>query len=77
MIASILGFFSGLFKAISGLMGMKRDREMRDAGAAKARAEGQDELLEDIAEDRARDAVIESDPDERSRLLREFGGPKK
>ena len=74
---TILGTLRALFGALSAFFGLKRDRNLMDAGAAEARAEGQDGLLEKMGEDRARDAVIESDPSERYRLLREFGGPKK
>jgi len=63
-------------KAGAAFFSWKNNKDLMEAGAAQAKAEGQDELLEDIVEDKKRDAVIDSDPSVRRGLLRRFGGPK-
>ena len=72
----IWALLTGLPAMIREFIGWKRQRDLMDAGAAQADVQGKKELIEDVVEDRLRDAIIDSDPVERERLLRQFRDPK-
>jgi len=72
---SVLGSLSAIgsvFKALGIFLAGIRDRRMMKAGEDQAVRLGQKELIDDVIEDKARDAVIDSDPGVRRRLLGRF-----